>query len=259
MTPQDALADGRLDEAVTLQETVVRAAPDDEAARLFLFELLALAGRLPEARDQLRFLASDEPSWPAARREFLHLLKAEHRRSHRGRRPTFLSEPPPHAKRRWNATRVLTDFGSRAAEWIDRADASSPLVSGHIDGREFDGLRDTDDRFGSVLEAFLGPEYVWIPFEHLRRVVLLPAVGVLDAAFRPAQVTLADRTELRVALPLLYPGSHRAGGEFATGLDTDWPKGSSDVVCGVGARVLMIGEEDIVLGDCRQVDIHSAE
>lgn len=257
MTPHDALADGQLDEAVMLQEAVVRAAPDDTAARLFLFELLALAGRLLEARDQLRFLASDDPSWPAARRAFLQLLKAEHRRSHLGRRPTFLSEPPPHAKRRWNATRVLTDFGSRAAEWVDRADASSPMLCGHIDGREFDGLRDTDDRFGSVLEVFVGPEYVWLPFEHLRRVVLLPAVGVLDTAFRPARVTLADRTELRVAVPLLYPGSHRAGGEFATGLDTDWPPNPSELACGVGARVLMIGDDDVVLGECRQLDIDS--
>lgn len=255
MTPRSALADGRLVEAVTLQESVVRDTPDDDAARLFLFELLALAGRLAEARDQLRFLSSDEPTWPAARRGFLDLLKAEHRRSHLGRRPVFLTDPPAHAKRRWNATRAVRDARPDAAEWVDRADASSPPLSGHIDGREFDGLRDTDDRFGSVLEAFIGPEYVWIPLEQLRRVVLLPAVGVLDAAFRPARVTLADRNALRVALPLLYPGSHRAGGEFATGLDTDWPEDPSNVVRGVGARVLMIGEDDVVLGECRQLDI----
>ncbi len=255
MTARTALAEGRLTEAVAFQEAAVRDTPDDAPARLFLFELLTLAGRLPEARDHLRYLSSDDPAWPVARRGFLHLLKAEYRRTHQCRRPAFLVDSPTHVKRRWNAARAVRDARPNAAAWVDRADAGSPLLSGHIDGREFVGLRDTDDRFGSVLEAFVGPEYVWLPFEQLRRVVLSPAAGVLDAAFRPARLTLTDGRELGVVLPMLYPGSHGAEGEFATGLETDWPEGSSGVTCGVGARVLMLGEEDVILGRCRQIDI----
>jgi type VI secretion system protein ImpE len=256
MTARDALAAGQLAEAVAAQEAVVRQHPDDPAARLFLFELLTLAGRLGAARDELRAVVSDNPDWSATRRNFLRLLKAERRRTERGRRPLFLREPATHAKRRWSAIRALRrEDAEAAADWIDRADLASPSLAGHVDGREFEGLRDTDDRFGSVLEAFVGADYVWVPFEQLRRVTLFPAAGVLDAAYRPARLRLVGGTELSATLPLVYPCSHEAGGVFAAGQETDWPESPGGLVCGVGARVLMVGEEELPLGECRQFDI----
>ena len=257
MTPRDALADGRLADAVALQETTVHGQPDDPAARLFLFELYTLAGRLTDARDQLQAVQSHDPNWPASRGGFLRLLRAEHRRR-RGRKPTFLADPPVHARRRWNAVRTLRDGdGDSAATWIDRADAVSPCpyLSGHIDGREFEGLRDTDDRFASVLEVFLGGEYVWVPLEHLRRLTLDPPAGVLDAAIRPAQLALAGGSELRVQVPLVYPRSDEAGDEFALGREADWPEAAGGLACGVGARILMVGDEELPLGECRQIDL----
>jgi type VI secretion system protein ImpE len=253
MTPRDALADGRLGDAIEWQEAAVRDSPDDAAARLFLFELLTLAGRRNDARDQLRAITSDDPTWPAVRRGFELLLKAEAARI-RGERTRFGDEPA-HIKVRWRAFRAIqVGRAEEAAAWIDRADTASPAVAGHVDGREFEGLRDTDDRFGSVLEAFVGPAYVWLPFEQVRRIALTPAAGVLDAAFRPVQLRLMDGRELAVTLPLLYPGSHRADGVFATGLETDWPDAGGPA-CGVGARVWMVGEEELVLGDCRQFEL----
>ena len=257
MSPRDALADGRLVDAVELQEAAVRDRPDDPAARLFLFELLTLSGRRNDARDQLRAIASPDPAWPPARRGFERLLKAEAARS-RGERTPFGEDVPVHLKARWRAFHALrAGRPDEAAAWVDRADAASPAVAGHVDGREFEGLRDTDDRFGSVLEAFVGPAYVWVPFERLRRIALAPAAGVLDAAFRPARLRLADGRELAITLPLLYPGSHGADGVFAAGLETDWPDAGGPA-CGVGARVLMVGEEELVFGECRQFELRPA-
>ncbi|OWK46891.1 type VI secretion system accessory protein TagJ [Fimbriiglobus ruber] len=258
MTPQDALADGRLADAVALQDEVVRQRPDDPAVRLFLFELLTLAGRLADARDHLRAIESADPAWPATRKAFARLLKAEYRRSHRHRRPTFLSPPPAHAARRWRAARAVATGDPDAARWVDSADASSPHLFGHIDGREFDGLRDTDDRFGSVLEVFAGADYAWIPFADLRRITLSPAVAVLDVAFRVARLTWVEGTAREFVLPLLYPGSHAAGDGFATGQEADWPEAPGGVVCGIGPRVFMVGEEEVLFGDCRQFDLRVA-
>src|SRR5581483_741580 len=258
MTPRDALAAGRLDDAVASQEAVVGDRPDDPAARLFRFELATLAGRLAAARDELRAVHSHDANWPASFGGFLRLLRAEHRRTHRGRRPAFPGDPPAHARRRWKAVRALrAGDGDAAADWIDRADAvsPSPYLAGYVDGREFEGLRDTDDRFGSVLEVFLGGDYVWVPFEQVRRLTLDPPAGVLDAAFRPGHLALANGPELRVLVPLVYPGSHRAGGEFALGRETDWPEAPGGLACGVGARVLMVGDEELPLGECRQIDL----
>jgi type VI secretion system protein ImpE len=254
MTPRDALAAGRLDEAVAGQEAVVAAEPDDPVARLFYFELLTLAGQLQRALEQLREIESDEPDWPASRRSFAHLLRAEHRRSRRGR-PRFLLDPPRHARHRRAAVRALQAGDlDQTSKSVDRADAISPLIAGHVDGREFEGIRDTDDRFGSVLEVFIGPEYIWVPFEQLRRVSLEVPGGVLDAVYRPARLRLADGNELSGVLPLVYPDSSLAGEEYALGRATDWPD-HGNVVVGVGQRILMIGDEELALGACRQIEV----
>lgn len=255
MSPREALVEGRLIDATALQEAVVRDQPDDAAAGLFLFELLTLAGRLHDARSQLFAIPTEDPDWPAARRGFLHLLKAEYRRSHRLRKPLFLRPPPTHARRRWRGIAAIRAGNARAADWIDRGDETSPHIIGHIDGREFEGLRDTDDRYASAFEAFVGPEYVWLPFEDVRRLTLFPPVGPLDVAFRPSRVRFADGGELSVVLPLVYPESHREGGAFAAGLETDWRADAGGVACGIGTRVLILGEEEVPLGESRQLDL----
>jgi type VI secretion system protein ImpE len=247
---RDALADGRLADALALQANA-----DDPAGRLFRVELLALAGRLHEAFADLHAISSADPTWPAARRGFADTLRAEHRRSHRPRPPRFLRPPPPHARRRRAGLAALHAHDpDAAADFFDRAAHRTPPFAGHLDGAEFDGLRDADDRFAAVLEAFIGRSYLWVPFDHLRRVTLRPAAGVLDAAFRPADLTLADGRRLAAVLPLLYPGSHAAGDDFALGRGTDWANRGA-VTCGVGARVWWVGDEEVPLAAVRQLDL----
>ena len=254
MTPQDAIRDGRLAEAIELQQSVVLREPT-AAARLMLFELLTVTGQLHDAREQLFTIESDDPNWRASRRQFMRIVKAQHRRV-RGKRTIMQSDPPPHFRLRWRAFRgVQYGEGFAAIDWVDRADRRSPELSGHVDGREFEGLRDIDDRFGSVLEAFIGSEYVWIGLEELQRIRLAPAVGILDAAFRPAQLRYHAGEEIAVVLPLIYPGSEHADGALAAGLETDWTSNDDGPVLGMGARIWMMGDEEIRLSECRQIDL----
>ncbi|HEY3790100.1 MAG TPA: tetratricopeptide repeat protein, partial [Urbifossiella sp.] len=157
MTPSEDFAEGRLAEAVALQETILRERPADGAARFLLVELLAFTGRFDEARSHLSMIESDDPAWPDSARMIRQLFRAERRRSQSIRRPTILPEPiPRHAKARWLAVRLLRDGDPKAAlRWIDRAETYSPELRGFIDGREFESLRDADDRFASILEAFV--------------------------------------------------------------------------------------------------------
>lgn len=255
MDSKDALAAGHLTEAIALQVAVVRSRPADPVARLFLFELFTLAGQLKRARHHLRKIVSADPAWPRTRQNFWRILKAEHGRSRRGRNPS-LPKKPPHARYRRRALQALSQGETGLAGiWIDRADAAAPDLVGHVDGREFEGLRDTDDRYASVVEVFVRDSYLWLPFDAIRRITLAPAVGVLDTAFRPARLKLADGAEFNAVLPLLYPRSFTADEEYALGRETDWPETPGGLVLGIGAKVWIVGEEEVVLGDCRQFDI----
>lgn len=256
MTPHEAFAEGRLTEAVSLQETAVAEGPSDPATRLFLVELLAFAGRLDEARSHLALIDSDDPSWPASARGFRRLLRAERQRV-RSRRPAILPEPiPRHAKCRWLAVKRLRDQQpEEAVRWVDRADASSPDVSGFVNGREFDSLRDADDRFSSVLEAFVGGRYTWFPWEAVRRVKFEPPRFPLDRLFCPAEIRLRDGTDHQAHLPLAYPSPQAVDDVFALGLETDRICPDGGPIRCIGGKLLMVGEDEVPLIECRMIEI----
>lgn len=258
MTPHDALADGRLADAVALQESAVAADPADPAARRLLVDLLAFAGRPDDALEHLAAINSDAPEWPDAERNLHRLFRSERLRSAEGRKPAIRPEPPPeHATRRWLAVRAIRrarpDDAVRA---VDAADAVSPVVRGFLDGQEFEGLRDADDRFGSVLEAFVGGEYFWWAWEGLRKVTLAPAAVLLDQLYRPATLTLKDGTTVEAHLPLVYPGSHRADDVFALGTETDHVSPDAGPTRCVGGKLLLVGDEaEVPLGECRMIEV----
>jgi type VI secretion system protein ImpE len=258
VTPHEALAAGRLADAVATQEAAVAADPHDPAARRLLVDLLAFAGRFNESLEHLAQIRSDEPEWPEVERGLHRLFRAERLRSGEGREPQIRPEPPPkHATRRWRAVKNLRRADpDEALRCIDAADAVSPHLRGFLDGQEFEGLRDADDRYASVLEVFHGGEYVWFAWEGLRRVTLAPAAVLLDQLFRPATVTLKDGTAVEVHLPLVYPGSYRAGGEFALGTETDHVCPDRGPTRCVGGKLLLVGDgAEVPLAECRMIEV----
>ena len=256
MTAHEALSEGRLTEAIDRQRETVAASPTDPAAQLFLAELLLLAGEFVLARQVLAAIETPAEDWPQARRRFRQLIRAEVRRSLQSRRPKVLAPPPSHLRRRWRALKhLLAGDGDSARKTFDGADSASPWMVGHIDGREFEGLRDTDDRYASVFEVFLGPDYYWIPFDMIRVIRFAPMVGAIDQAYRGVMIRLHDGTEMAGMTPLIYPGSFDGDGAFAAGLDTDWPEVPGGVVCGIGRKIWMIGDDELPVGEFTQLEL----
>jgi protein involved in temperature-dependent protein secretion len=174
------------------------------------------------------------------------------------REPRIHPEPTPaHAKNRWRAIQQLHDGKpDDAVHSIDAADAASPHLHGFIDGQEFDGLRDADDRFASVLEAFLGEEYVWFTWEGLRKVALAPARTDADRQLRPAIVTLKDGREWQVHLPLVYPDSEVADETFARGDETDHICPDNGPTRCIGGKLLLVGDgAEVRLAECRMIEV----
>ncbi len=258
MTPHDALADGRLADAVALQEATVVANPHDPAARRLLVDLFAFAGRLDDAFTHLAEIHSDDPAWAEAERNLHRLFRSERLRSVEGAKPQIRPEPPPrHASRRWLAMKAIRQArADDAVKCIDAADAVSSEVWGFLDGQEFEGLRDADDRFASVLEVFLGGEYFWFAWESLRKVTLTPATVLLDQLYRPATLTLKDGSAIAAHLPLVYPGSHRAEDVFALGTETDHVCPDGGPTRCVGGKLLLVGDgAEVPLAECRMIEL----
>ncbi len=258
MNPHDALAEGRLIDALSAQEAAVNANPDDLVARRFLIDLLAFAGRSGDALQHLAAIESDAPEWPEMERTLHRLFRSERLRSVDGREPQMRPQPAPqHLTSRWRAIKAIrTAKPDAAIRLVDAADANSPVIRGFINGYEFESLRDADDRFGSVLEAFIGGEYFWFAWEWLRKVKLTPAAVLLDQLYRPATITLKDGTSVEAHMPLIYPGSHKADGVFALGSETDHICPDGGPTRCVGGKLLLVGDDDEVpLAECLMIEV----
>jgi type VI secretion system protein ImpE len=259
MTSMELFTAGRLSEAVMAQRGVA-AGSSCAGERLFLAELHLIRGAFDEAREVLDALHSDAADLHDYLTEFHLLLDAAERRERfilEGK-PHFLADPPPHAIFRLKAIRALRIGRNSSAErYIDRADEDTPFISGHVDGREFEGLRDGDDRFASVLEALTAGKYVWVPFEEIRRLRIGKIETPRDQFFLPAQLRLHDGSEMSVHLPVLYPGSHAHPDEaIRSGRETDWQSDGAGPVCGVGLRLWTFGEdEDLTPWEFTQLEL----
>lgn len=174
------------------------------------------------------------------------------------REPRIYPDPAPrHAAERWRAIQQLNAGKPEdAIHSVDAADAASPHLRGFLDGQEFDGLRDADDRFASVLEAFQDGEYIWFAWEALRKVTLAPAEVLLDELIRPAIITLKDGRELAVQLPLVYPESNKADSVFAMGIETDHVCPDNGPTRCIGGKMLLVGDEaEVRLAECRMIEM----
>lgn len=257
MTPHEALAEGRLVDAIAMQEAVVNAAPFDLAARRFLIDLLAFAGRFVEAQAHLRNVSCDEEEWAGMARNIELLFQAEGLRL-LAQRPRINPEPAPgHAELRWQAILAsrVSDPES-AIHSIDAADSASTEVWGFIDGQEFESLRDADDCFASVLEAYRDGEYHWFAWEAVRKLELAPAEVLLDQLYRPATLTLKDHSTFDVHLPLVYPGSYEVDEPFALGTFTDHICPDGGPTRCTGGKLLLVGDDaEIPLRECRMIEL----
>src|SRR5262249_36182544 len=123
--------------------------------------------------------------------------------------PEFFGETPEHVRHRLEAVNRLREGrAAEAADLLAKANAEAPSVSGRLNGKAFDGLRDLDDLFGTVLEVMAQGRYYWVPLEQVEAVAAKPPQVPRDLLWLPARLDLRDGATGEVFLPALYPGSH---------------------------------------------------
>ncbi|MCE9531100.1 MAG: hypothetical protein K8T89_08245, partial [Planctomycetes bacterium] len=242
MTALELLQQGQLREALAVQESQVLEHPGDPAGLLLLAELCHLDGDLEVVKKHLAELPRTLPGLDAYLQHYFMLLAAEEKR----RRllidldPGFVLTPPDSLLARLEAVQCVRDGKLTAAiDQLDVADEMSTWLTGHIDGREFDEARDCDDLFGPVLELYVQDDYVWFPFEQVKRLRIGDKQTLRDRFIVPARLTTFTDEEWSVHLPALYPDSHlHADDEIRIGQGTDWLADSDGPLRGVGMRTL---------------------
>ena len=228
---RELYAAGRLDAAIETLGAELRDNPTDAQRRVFLFELLALAGQYDRAEKQLDVLARAGAKAEMGTLLYRSAIEAERVREHMFATGDYPSTPAP-----------------------------GP-VAGTRNGQPFLEIEDADPRIGARLEVIAGGRYLWIPFAHVASVRIEAPTRLRDVRWLPARIaTNASVRDLElgeVLLPALTAGAWRhADPEIRLGRATDWDELPDDGgFAPVGQKVWRIDGEHVPLLQIRDITL----
>ena len=264
MDAKELIKAGKLAEARHELIEAVKSSPADISSRTLLFQVLAFYGEWEKARRHLELIATQDPDRAIGVQAYSNIIQAEAERLEvfqNNRRPSFLPEAPPYADRYESAWQMVGDKKFNEAEALfNQIHAERPRIAGTLNGKEFSGFKETDARLSRFLEAFVHERYVWIPFESLRELLLMPPTKLFDLLWASAQITTWKGLTLNCLLPVTYPESFRhADDQMKLGRMTDWTDLGAGFHQGVGQHVFQVGEEDIGILEIREALFNSFE
>lgn len=222
---------GDLDGARRALVEVVRAKPGDAQARMFLFQLLSIAGEWDKARTQLNTLAQLSPEAQMLSVAYGQAVDAERQRADvfAGTAPMALLVPSEWAEPLVDAIRHFAQGHTAEGEAArERAFEAAPDTPGTLDGVAFDWIADADGRFGPAFEAIIGGRYGLVPFDAVASIKSEGPKDLRDTVWYPAQIALRSGQSVAAMLPARYPGSEASPDvNERLGRATGWHDGAS--------------------------------
>jgi type VI secretion system protein ImpE len=254
---EELLREGRLSETLTELQNRVRKDPSNAKLRVFLFQLLAVAGNWERALTQLKVAGDLDPSALSMVHTYREALKCEALRSavFAGERsPLIFGEPERWIALVLEALRLGAQGTVAQSQAIrDEAFALAPATTGSIGGRataaqatagegsaeqKFDWFADADPRLGPMVEAIVNGRYYWIPVSRIKRIDIEPVADLRDVVWLPAHLTFATGGESVALLPARYPGSEAAEDPaLRLARRTEWIDRGDDLFLGLGQRM----------------------
>lgn len=248
----DLLRSGDLDGARAALVEIVRARPQDEAARMFLFQLFAVLGEWQKAKLQLSTLAQLSPEAQMLSVAYGQAIEAEQVRDAAW---SGEAEIPVHGGTDgWMADFVhaLHAFArGRADEGEDlrgQAFDAVPDLTGDLDDQAFAWIADSDSHFGPSLEAIIAGQWGLVPFDRIERVESAGARDLRDIVWYPVQIAFKSGQSVAAMLPACYPRTRALGtAPEKLARATRWVEGAGGED-GVGQHLLSLsGGEEVPL------------
>jgi type VI secretion system protein ImpE len=223
----ELLRAGDLDGARASLVEAVRKGPQDQQARMFLFQLLCVGGEWDKALTQLRALAQLSPEAQMLSVAYGQAIEAEKFRAQvfgGAAQPALLVGTSAWAGDLTGALSALCQGRADDAEALrDKAFEAAPDTPGQFNGEPFDWIADGDARFGPAFEAIIAGQWGLVPFDAIERIDSEGPRDLRDVVWLPAQVFFKTGQSVAALLPARYPGTEsneQAALRLARG--TDW-------------------------------------
>jgi len=250
MADADALLrDGDLTGARGALVEVVRSQPSNQQARMFLFQLLAVAGEWDKAQNQLQTLAQLSPEAQMLSATYNQVMAAEKQReavfAGKADMPLLMGKDGWAEELARAITHLARGDAAGAEQARDAAFDAAPDTPGTLDGVKFDWLADADSRFGPGFEVILGPRYGLIAFDQVAGITAEGPRDLRDVVWYPVQIAFRNGQSAAAFLPARYPGSQAAArsaeqlGRATSWIDREWGQEG----CGQRLWTLSNGED----------------
>ncbi|HLY80539.1 MAG TPA: type VI secretion system accessory protein TagJ [Caulobacteraceae bacterium] len=205
----------------------VRKSPQDQPARMFLFQLLCVSGEWDKALIQLRALAQLSPEAQMLAVAYSQAIEAEKFRAQvfaGTAQPALLVGSSTWAGDLAGALSALCQGRAADAETLrDQAFDAAPDTPGDLDGTAFDWIADGDARFGPAIEAIIAGQWGLAPFDAIAKIESEGPRDLRDIVWLPVQLAFKTGQSVAALLPTRYPGSEaHADSALRLGRGTDW-------------------------------------
>lgn len=256
MDAKQAFDAGDLQAAIDAQIQVVKATPADTRARTFLFELYSFAGLWDKADKQLEVLAVQKAQAAWGVSVYQNIIAAEQTRAKVFRdaaKPETFIDPPPFLQLHLDAIAKLRLGEEEAAmQLLAQAAEQRTSVDGELNGQKVSGLKNADELLAPFLEVILMRDYVWVPWEQVKTLSLMPPQAPRDLIWAAAKLTLTDGVQRSCYLPAIYSGSGQVENPAVKlGRQTEWQTSEQGITRAFGAQVLDAEGADFGLLDVR--------
>ena len=259
--------------AASLQEMIssvkddIRKEPTESKHRIYLFQLLVVAGEWEKAQAQLNVCRELDAATIPMSRTYQEAINCEalRERVFAGKTtPLVFGEP-----REWIATLIeaLRHDGDgnyqAAAQLRQQSFENAPATSGHVEWNgentaKFDWIADADSRLGPVLEAIIDGKYYWIPFQNVSTIHLDEPTDLRDLVWTPAQFEWTNQGESVGLIPTRYVGSTSSDeDDIRMSRRTEWTENLAGEFFGTGQRMITTSVEEFALMDIRRINLQS--
>ena len=241
MDAQHLFKAGKLTEAISALNVLLRDNPSDLKSRTFLFELLCFAGEYDRADKQLGILQEEgKQESLLGTLTYKAALAAERTRQEMFETKTF-------PKTTVNVNGV-----------------TSAPVKGKLNGKEFQSLTDADPRIGDKLEVFAGPDYMWISYTDIANIRIEQPKRLRDLLWSPARLLTGPAFRSRdlgdILLPAVSPLSwQHPDEEVRLGRVSEWCADETGEVAPFGGKNLLIDGEEFPFLEIRELEIYPAQ
>ncbi len=259
MNAKAILDAGNLTDALAEVKRGVKAHPSDSQLRTFLFELLCLSGDLEGAGRQLEVIAHQDTTTAMAIAVYQNVIEAERNRRRvfaEGLEPESLFEKPGYLQNHLEALRCLSaQLFEQAHFQFELSKKERPTITGQLDGQAFSEILDGDDRLGPFLELIIHTTYVWLPFEHIKKVSIKSPKHLRDLVWIPAEIEGRNGPIGPAFLPVLYVDSWQSeNDQVRLGRMTQWDSPGANLALGFGQRLFLVDGEDRGILEIKEVD-----